>query len=357
MLLSDFDYHLPKELIAQDPAEPRDSARLMVFDRSSKTLVHARVRDLPSILPKGTMLTANNSRVRHSRLQASLNGKPTEILVVEPAGPDTYRCLLRGKGIKDGTVLPCYQDASLAVSIPLQATVLRREDVPGMTTFVLSFQGEGSVETLIERYGSLPLPPYITRSTAEESRYQTVFAKDIGSAAAPTAGLHFTPELIDSLLQAGFSWEEVTLHVGLGTFLPLRHETVEENRLHTELTHVSSQTAARIAAGKKAGNKLLAIGTTSLRTLESHSGPGGLEPGWKETDMFIYPGYRFQAADALLTNFHLPKSSLLLLVAAFLGTNSDLTPADMAGQLQALYKVAVEERYRFFSFGDAMLIL
>ena len=365
MNLSQFQFQLPPELIAQDPLVPRDSARLFVYDRLSDTVTHALVRDLPSFLPTGSLLVANNSRVRKARLFArSESGKPVELLVLEALDATLFRCMIGGRGVRPGDSLQVFTKPERDVPAPLTALVERSEDLPGMTCFQvrLTPHGDKTAEQLIEDYGQAPLPPYITKSQAKDEQYQTVYADPLGSAAAPTAGLHFTPELLERLGKTGIGWAEVTLHVGLGTFLPLRHETIEENKLHSEHTIISQETALRVAETRRQGKPVLAIGTTSTRTLESHSGPAGLVAGDLATDMFIYPGYRFQTVTALMTNFHLPHSSLLMLVSAFLGNRPDnsgllLKPEEMPARLLRLYEEAIRERYRFFSFGDAMLIL
>jgi len=285
--------------------------------------------------------------------------KPTEVLIIETVG-SSYRCLLRGRNIKEGAVITFHAPGRPDKEAPFTAVVTGTEDVPGMRTYLLAFTSEGSFENALAEYASLPLPPYITESTAPDERYQTIFANQVGSAAAPTAWLHFTPELITSLKEHGATWNEVTLHVGLGTFLPLRNESVRDNALHNETTYISPETAD--ALNSRGDAPLLAIGTTSVRTLESHFADGSLRPGWDNTSLFTYPGYRFNAVDALMTNFHLPKSSLLMLVAAFLGNppekgKSLTSEPEMIAELQRIYSIAIQERYRFFSFGDAMLII
>jgi S-adenosylmethionine:tRNA ribosyltransferase-isomerase len=270
--------------------------------------------------------------------------------------------MLRGKGIPVGAELAFQTSEQDSSPIPLQGTVSAKEEGPAMTTFVVAFQSELAIEKAFATYGTVPLPPYIDHSHAQPDQYQTVFAGETGSAAAPTAGLHFTPELIERLMAEGHTWQEVTLHVGMGTFLPLRQEEVTKNQLHKEAAYVSPE-VAKIATQTRAEHKrLLAIGTTSTRTLESHMEDGQLVPGWKHTDLFIYPGYPFKIVNGLLTNFHLPKSSLLLLVAAFIGNHPDgsgpvLSEQEMIGRLRRIYQEAISQQYRFFSFGDAMLIL
>ncbi|MEI6477586.1 MAG: tRNA preQ1(34) S-adenosylmethionine ribosyltransferase-isomerase QueA [bacterium] len=362
MRLSDIDFSLPAELIAQNPVEPRDQARLLVFRREDSSISHATVANLPSLLAPQTLIVANNTRVRHCRLYASHQSKTVEVLFLNAEGPDTYRCLLRGKGLQRRDLLRFQVGKEETTEIPLEAEIVGRDEQEAMTTFLLRLTSELPFEEVFARFGEVPLPPYITTSQARSDQYQTVFAGEIGSAAAPTAGLHFTPGLISRLEKAGHSWSEVTLNVGIGTFLPLRKEVVEENILHNEATYISPGTGAEIEAARSLGRPLLAVGTTSTRTLESRIETGNhITTGWSQTDMFIYPGYRFQAVDALLTNFHLPKSSLLLLVAAFLGNRPGKGVVDsesaMLAQLHTIYAEAIKERYRFFSFGDALLIL
>lgn len=355
MRLAELDFVLPQELIAQTPAEPRDSARLLVYRRDHDQILHAHVRDLPDLLPEQALLVANNSKVRRSRLYGkSATGKAVEILLLERLEGTSYRCLLGGsRGLEKGMTLPLYADHRLGEALGLTAAIRGRESHPAMTTFILELAGKNPHGT-VEESAQVPLPPYIAPGRSRPDQYQTIYAKELGSAAAPTAGLHFTPELLGRLRDSGREWAEVTLHVGLGTFLPLRQERVEDNVLHTEETFVSPQAAAQVNAAKQTGRPVVAIGTTSCRTLEAHWQDGQLETGASRTQLFIYPGYRFQAVDGLLTNFHLPKSSLLLLVAALLGDSSTETAVV---RLRRLYAAAIAERYRFYSFGDAMLIL
>lgn len=362
MRLSDFSFDLPDELIAQEPAVPRDSARLFVYDRLADTVRHAAVRDLPDLLPPAAVLVANNSRVRNARLHCRLSDRTVELLVLEPVDKNRYRCLVGGRGVAAGDVIEIYRDAERQQPAPLQATVVSREDDPAMATYLVEFSGPEDVEAALAEAGEAPLPPYIRSRRSQPEQYQTIFAKETGSAAAPTAGLHFTPELLERLRGASFDWEEVTLHVGLGTFLPLRKDEVEENRLHLERTYVSPETAGRLGAALAADRPIVAVGTTSTRTLEAHWRDGAIQPGWQATDLFIYPGYVFGPQRGLLTNFHLPKSSLLMLVAAFLANHPQerrltRTPDEAITLLRRLYDEAIAEGYRFFSFGDAMLIL
>jgi S-adenosylmethionine:tRNA ribosyltransferase-isomerase len=361
MLVQDFWYDLPEDLIAHEPIEPRDAARLMVIDRTTGNISHHHVRDLPGLLPAGTFCVANNSRVRNARLEAThaSKGIPYEILVLEPgSAPDTYCCMLRGKAIHPGD--------QLVISEALVATCLEILETPGITTFLLSFSTGSStpVHALLQSMGELPLPPYIQPpANLDPERYQTTYASKLGSAAAPTAGLHITPELRQNLAEYGHIWHEVTLHVGIGTFLPLREDDVTANELHTEATYIPQETAAALNQAIEHRRPILTIGTTSLRTLEGHYNQEAqhIASGSRATNIFIYPGIPIRTATTMLTNFHLPKSSLLMLVAAMLSQDSAKnvirSPEASIALLHEIYATAVRERYRFFSFGDAMLIL
>jgi S-adenosylmethionine:tRNA ribosyltransferase-isomerase len=357
MKLHDFDYSLPKELIAQAPSVPRDQARLLVYNRRTKQIKHTLVADLPNIIPQKMILVSNNSKVRRARLRAqNTKGKQFEILTLKKLSTDTFRCVIGGHGLKLGSLLTL-KDTSIQIQIK------RIEDDPEMQTYILQFispeaKSLANLEEILEEHGETPLPPYIKSPTASPEQYQTVFAKELGSAAAPTAGLHFTPELIKQLQNQGHIWREITLHVGLGTFSPLRFDDVERNTLHSEYTDITQETADLINAKT---NPVLAIGTTTARTLESHTQSNRVLAGELETDLFIYPGYSFKTVRALMTNFHLPHSSLLLLIAAFLGNDQNgnvvLSEKGMTKALKDIYEEAVKEKYRFYSFGDAMLII
>ena len=355
MRLSDFDFKLPEELIAQDPIEPRDQARLLVYTRATRSIEHRIVADLPSLLPPKTAVVANNSKVRHGRIFTE-DGKEFLILNKE----DTYyRCMIRGKEPKVGDH---FVFSTKTHAFSLEGTVKGIENGPGMTTILVHLESSIHVESAIELSGEAPLPPYIHHSHAPSERYQTVYAGPLGSAAAPTAGLHITPELLKNLKKSGHSWDTVTLHVGLGTFLPLRNNDVESNRLHDEMTYISPSTAASLTKIISAKESLLAIGTTSIRTMESHWQDQLMKPGWNSTNLFLYPGKPIHTANCLMTNFHLPKSSLLLLLSAFLGMDAHRELSTQNGDeiidiFHTIYSCAIKERYRFFSFGDAMLIL
>lgn len=339
MLLSEFDYHLPDELIAQAPLADRAASRMLVVHRGSRSFEDRSFRDLPQYLSPGDCLAVNNTRVFPSRLFGQKPGydRTVEIFLLRPQSEDRslWTALVRpGRHLHEGT--------RVVISAALEAEILETR-VRGERLIRLHCQTDLDAE--LEAAGHVPLPPYIHRpdDPADRERYQTVFAQQPGSVAAPTAGLHFTPEVLDACRAAGAAIAPLTLHVGLGTFQPLSNDTVEENHLHTEQFAIPEDSAHALASA----SRRIAVGTTSVRTLETAARNGGYFKAQGETDIFIYPGFRFQAVDALLTNFHLPKSSLLLLVSAFAG--KDL--------IRDAYRHAVEQRYRFFSYGDCMLIL
>ncbi|GFN23194.1 tRNA preQ1(34) S-adenosylmethionine ribosyltransferase-isomerase QueA [Thermanaeromonas sp. C210] len=341
MRVEEFDYYLPPELIAQEPVEPRDSSRLLVLHRRDGRLEHRRFYDLPQYLEKGDILVLNDTRVIPARLfgrKAGTGGR-VEVLLLSPLGGDRWETLVRpGRRVPPGTRLIFGQGE-------LEARVLSTTDEGGR---VLEFAYRGSWEDILARLGRVPLPPYIRRELPDPERYQTVYARHPGSAAAPTAGLHFTPRLLEKIREKGVEVASILLHVGLGTFRPVKEETVEKHRMHAEYYIVLPETAEAINKARARGGRVVAVGTTVVRTLETVATPEGrISPGEGYTDLFIYPGYSFKAVDCLITNFHLPRSTLLMLVSAFAGREKIL---------QA-YRVAVEEGYRFFSFGDAMLIL
>lgn len=339
MILSEFDYELPEELIAQSPAAERSSSRMLVVDREAGTWKDDVFRRLPSYLRPGDCLTLNDTRVIPSRLYGVKIGleRPIELFLLRPESDDRkeWSALVRpGRHAKVGTRIFLTPRLSAEV-LAAGARGERR----------VRFTCRGDVDAEIEECGHVPLPPYIRRADgeADRERYQTVYADQRGSVAAPTAGLHFTPEVLAGCEAAGACVARVTLHVGLGTFQPLASEAVEANKLHTERYRITAGAAAALSAAARR----VAVGTTSVRTLETAAARGGLKEQSGETDIFIYPGYRFQAVGAMLTNFHLPKSSLMLLVSAFAGRELTL----------AAYRHAVEQRYRFFSYGDCMLII
>lgn len=338
---SDFYYDLPKELIAQDPLEDRSASRLLVLHRKSGRVEHRVFTDIVEYLRPGDCLVRNNTRVIPARLFGTREdtGAVIELLLLKRREKDLWETLVKpGKKARTGAKI-CFGDG-----------VLRGEivDVLEDGNRLIRFGYEGIFEEILDELGQMPLPPYITHKLQDKNRYQTVYARYEGSAAAPTAGLHFTEELFETLQEKGIVVANVTLHVGLGTFRPVKVEDVSEHHMHSEFYHVELEEAEKINKAKMAGGRIVCVGTTSCRTIESASDEmGGLQPGEGDTDIFIYPGYRFKMMDVLLTNFHLPESTLLMLVSALAGKE----------QVMAAYEEAVRERYRFFSFGDAMLIL
>jgi S-adenosylmethionine:tRNA ribosyltransferase-isomerase len=345
MKTKDFSFELPSGLIAQEPASRRGDSRLMVLDRSSSSVDHKSVSDLPAYVEPGTVMVFNDSRVRKARLFGTMargramdagNGREREFLLTERLSDGTWDFISQGKsGFKEGS----------RISFPegMEATITRNDGKPRLV-FGPSFD-----EAYLERVGHVPLPPYIKRpdGKADAERYQTVYARSLGSSAAPTAGLHFTDMILSALAERGVLLRFVTLHVGLGTFLPVRTEDIERHEMHEEAYDVPEDTARDVSKARAEGRKILAVGTTSLRTLESAWTDGALEPGAGRTRIFIAPGYSFKAVDALFTNFHTPESTLLMLVSAFAGREFVLDA----------YAKAVDAGYRFFSYGDAMLIL
>jgi len=337
MLTTDFSFNIPEELIAQQPAAERGSSRLLVLDRRNGAMTHATVRDIVSFIPSGAVMVFNDSRVRRARLFAtSAGGGKVEVLLLRREGEGLWAAL---------TTRMAKLTPGKRVTLPegIEAEVV--EARPDERVFRFSRDID---DGYLERNGHLPLPPYIRRedAPADADRYQTVYARERGSAAAPTAGLHFTPEILDGLRSAGVELRFVTLHVGLGTFLPVRAESIEEHHMHLEEYTVPPETALAVNTARREGRPVIAVGTTSVRTLESAWTDEGIMPGAGATSIFIYPGYSFKAIDAMFTNFHTPESTLLMLVSAFAGRE----------RILAAYEQAVRERYRFFSYGDAMLI-
>lgn len=344
MDVSLYHFDLPKELIAQTPVANRSSSRLMVVDRTTGAITHTRFPQLLDYLQAGDVLVLNDSRVRPARLIGTKaeTGAKIELLLLRPFGDERWETLVKpARRVKEGTVIIFGEGQ-------LRAIAEEKTEVAGGWVFRLEYEAN-DVEALFAQLGEMPLPPYIHEQLDDPERYQTVFSRVIGSAAAPTAGLHFTPDLLEQIRQKGVEIAFVTLHVGLGTFRPVTVERVEEHQMHSEYYEVSEETARLIRQAKERGDRVIAVGTTSVRTLETVAGrfAGSIEAcsGW--TDIFIYPGYRFQVVDGLLTNFHLPQSTLLMLVSAFASREKIL----------AAYGEAVREKYRFFSFGDAMLII
>ena len=335
---SDFYYDLPEELIAQTPAEPRDSSRLLVYDRATKTVKHEIFRDIEGELQAGDVLVVNDTKVLPARMFAhTANGGAVELLLLKRYETTVWEALVRpGRKCKIGTKLTVSDELSLTV-----------EGITESGERIVRFSYEGVFEDILSRVGTMPLPPYIHEKLKDQSRYQTVYCKREGSAAAPTAGLHFTPELLDKIKAKGVIVTSVLLHVGLGTFRPVKEENVTDHKMHTEYFEVSQETADIVNAAKREGGRGIAVGTTSVRTLESAAGEDGVLRAQKgDTSIFIYPPYRFKIVDALITNFHLPESTLIMLVSALCSRE----------EILSLYETAVKERYRFFSFGDAMFL-
>ena len=341
MKTSDFYYDLPSELIAQTPLERRDASRLMLLDKETGEVQHYHFYDLLHFLRPGDCLVLNDSRVLPARLlgHRDPSGGAVEVLLLIDKGEKKWECLVRpGRKMKPGQKVR-FGDGSL-----LTATIL--EELPGGNRIV-EFHYEGIFLEILEQLGKMPLPPYIKEELNDGERYQTVYSREVGSAAAPTAGLHFTKELLETIASMGVSLAYVTLHVGLGTFRPVKEENILDHDMHSEYCMISAGTAETINRTKRNGGRVICVGTTSCRTIESWAAEDGTlceRAGW--TNIFIYPGYRFKVLDGLITNFHLPESTLIMLVSALAGREHVL----------AAYEEAVKERYRFFSFGDAMLI-
>lgn len=335
---SDFYYNLPEELIAQTPATPRDSSRLLVYDRASEKIEHRIFRDITDYLKAGDVLVINDTKVLPARLYAhTQNGGAVEVLLLKRQSIDTWEVL-----VKPGK--KCTPGKKLIISDELSLTV---QSVTDSGERIVKFEYDGVFEEILERVGSMPLPPYIKEKLKDKNRYQTVYAKFDGSSAAPTAGLHFTPELLQKIKDMGVEIVEVLLHVGLGTFRPVKEDIITDHKMHSEYFEVSSEAAQKINAAKREGRRIIAVGTTSVRTLESATNEQGeVIPQNGNTQIFIYPPYKFKCVDALITNFHLPESTLIMLVAAMTGRE----------QILNVYNTAVAEKYRFFSFGDAMFI-
>lgn len=340
MKVSDFDYYLPEELIAQTPLEKRDESRLLVLDKETGEIEHKHFYDIIDYLNKGDTLVLNDTKVLPARLIGvkEETNAVIEILLLKNLEGDKWECLVKpARRIKEGTIVS-FGDGKL------KAKCCGVFD-DGIRHFELIYSG--ILLEILEELGTMPLPPYIHEKLEDQSRYQTVYAKEVGSAAAPTAGLHFTQELLDKIKAKGINIVYVTLHVGLGTFRPVAVEKVEEHEMHSEFYTMSSDVANILNNTKNSGGRIISVGTTSTRTLETIMGLyGEFKPcsGW--TNIFIYPGYKFKAIDALITNFHLPKSTLVMLVSALAGRENILNA----------YNIAVQEKYRFFSFGDAMFI-
>ena len=336
---SDFYYDLPEGLIAQTPAEPRDSSRLLVYHRDTHEIEHKIFYNVIDYLREGDVLVVNRTRVLPARLYAhTLHGGAVEVLLLKRLALDTWEVLVRpGKKCRPGTHLVVNEELSLDVL-----------SVTDSGERIVKFAYEGAFEDVLSRVGTMPLPPYIHEKLKDPERYQTVYSKENGSAAAPTAGLHFTPELLERIRAKGVEIAEVLLHVGLGTFRPVKEENVLDHKMHSEYYEVSEEAADIVNRAKREGRRVICVGTTSVRTLETVADESGYLRACKgNTEIFIYPPYKFKCVDALITNFHLPESTLLMLVSALCSRE----------EMLEVYKVAVGERYRFFSFGDACLIL
>lgn len=340
MKTADFDYHLPPERIAQHPLEPRDASKLMRLDRKTGEISHHIFSELPNLLNPGDLIIRNRTKVIPARIKARKlpGGGKLEVLLLERLSADTWKCMLGGKGMRVGKLLELPNG--------VRGEVIT-EDVGPQRVLHFSAPLDESLADL----GEMPLPPYIQAPLQDQERYQTVFAEEAGSAAAPTAGLHFTPGLFETLAQRGVELAEITLHIGLDTFAPVREEDAGQHQIHSEWCQLSEETAAKINACRETSGRVIALGTTSVRTLESAAlaspEAGQTAPFSDRTELFILPGFRFRATDAMITNFHLPRSTLIMLVSAFAGRQ----------QVLRAYEEAVQQDYRFYSFGDAMLII
>lgn len=341
MKKEDFYFKLPEELIAQDPLEDRSASRLLVLDKESGKIEHRMFRDIKAYLKPGDCLVINDTKVIPARLIGSKIGTDAkiEILLLKRKENDIWETLVKpGKKAKPGTKISFGEGLLIGEVI----------DVVEEGNRLIQFSYQGIFEEILDQLGQMPLPPYITHQLEDKNRYQTVYAKHSGSAAAPTAGLHFTPELLKEIKESGVDIAHVTLHVGLGTFRPVKVENIQEHHMHSEFYHIEASEVEKINRAKRGGHRIICVGTTSCRTIESAAKPDGTLSecsGW--TEIFIYPGYQFKVLDCLLTNFHLPESTLIMLVSALAGREHVLHA----------YEEAVKEQYRFFSFGDAMLIV
>lgn len=332
-------YDLPEELIAQTPAEPRDSSRLLVYHKSSGEIEHKVFRDVLDYLKPGDVLVVNNTRVLPARLYGKKeSGAQIEVLLLKRIDLNTWETLAKpGKRLKVGT--------EIIFSENLKGKIKSDTDFGGK---IIEFEFDGVFEDIISKCGVMPLPPYIHKQYKDKERYQTVYNKITGSSAAPTAGLHFTNELLEKIRAKGVEIIEVLLHVGLGTFRPVNEDNILEHKMHSEYIEVTSENATKLNNAKREGRRIIAVGTTSVRVLESATDNNGIiHACQKETDIFIYPGYKFKMVDGLITNFHLPESTLIMLVSAFIGYDETMK----------MYNTAVKEKYRFFSFGDATLLI
>lgn len=341
MKRTDFYYELPEELIAQDPLEQRDHSRMMVLDKNTGEITHRHFYDIIDFLNEGDVLVLNDSKVMPARLYGIKEGTygKIEMLLLEQKGQNRWEVLVRpGKKAKVGARF-VFGDGLLTATV---------REIVEEGNRIVEFECEGNFFDVLDKIGEMPLPHYITHKLMDKDRYQTVYARELGSSAAPTAGLHFTQELLQKVREKGVKVEFVTLHVGLGTFRPVKEEEITDHKMHTEHYEMSQKTADAINEAKANGKRVIAVGTTSCRTLESVvQKEGGIKASEGYTDIFIYPGYQFKALDCLITNFHLPESTLIMLVSALAGYEHTMHA----------YQVAVQERYRFYSFGDAMLVI
>lgn len=340
MNLKDFFYELPQELIAQEPLKDRSSSRLLVMDRNTGDISHQSFRDIVSMLDMDDCLVLNNTRVIPARLlgKKENTGAKIEMILLNRKDASTWEVILKpGRKAKPGARF-VFGDGLLKAEIV---------DIIEDGNRIVRFEFEGTFESVLDKVGNVPLPPYITEKLDDPERYQTVYSDIRGSAAAPTAGLHFTPELLGELRQKGVKLAFVTLHVGLGTFRPVKADVIEEHRMHSEYYSIDEEACSTINSTREKGGRIIAVGTTGCRVLETAGDETGkIHPGSGWTDIFIYPGYRFKLVDALITNFHLPESTLIMLVSAFAGRDNTMEA----------YRTAVKEKYRFFSFGDAMFL-
>lgn len=340
MKKSDFYYDLPEELIAQTPIYPRDHSRLLVYDRSDDKIYHKHFYDIVDYLQKGDVLVINNTKVIPARIFCHREGKEEviEVLLLKRIDYNHYECITKpAKKLKVGTKIIFNEKLSAIVS-----------EIGEQGIRVLQFEFEGVFENILNEIGTMPLPPYIKEKLEDQSRYQTVYCKELGSSAAPTAGLHFTPELLQKIKDNGVEVAEVLLHVGLGTFRPVKEDDILKHNMHSEFCSIDEKNAKIINDAIKEGRRVICVGTTSVRTVESLADENGfVQATSKDTNIFIYPGYKFKVVKGLITNFHLPESTLIMLVSAFMGRENALN----------MYRVAVDEKYRFFSFGDATFII
>ena len=347
-LLSSYQYELPEELIAQIPVVPRDRSRLLVVEPNDG-YQHRHFHEIEELLEPGDLLVFNNTRVIPARIYGrKTTGATVEILLISEREHNCWLALVKpGRKLKLGTKIVFTNHNESSAFTELTATIISRDDATGGRLLQFELPADVPLLQVLADFGEVPLPPYITAREADPEQYQTVYATVPGAVAAPTAGLHFTPELLDRLMAKGVDRTEVTLHVGVGTFRPVEAEDITEHQMHQEWLEISPASIDLIKATKAAGRKVYAVGTTAVRVLETAALSGQLEPFTGETNIFIYPGYQWQVVDGLITNFHLPGSSLMMLVSALIGRQ----------RLLDLYQIAIAERYRFYSFGDAMLIL